>query len=236
MFGVTQSYVESILKVISPTKNHTSIYANSGLILFRSITENLINLSWIYACKDQKNAVIFSIDRLQNTLKFSKRYKDLMIKYDNQRYPTWDLTFGDKQQANDWDEYIDLLKNNIAKEQKKYRLPTNSKLPPIEQRCMQHDNYLKRKGELRQSNSLEILYVTYYPYFSGITHLTVMGLDTFIKKSTDDLSTDSHPEEIEMLAPITYSTYLALLEIFLKKFEVYEKTEMKAYERVAKSM
>jgi hypothetical protein len=91
MFGATQSYVESILKIISPTKRYPSVYANSSLVLFRSITENLINVGWIYACDSQKNAAIFSVDWIQSSLKYANRYKDLMIKYNKDEYPTWDL-------------------------------------------------------------------------------------------------------------------------------------------------
>jgi len=236
MFGATQSYVESILKIISPTKSHTSIYANSGLILFRSITENLINIGWIFACDSQKNAAIFHIDWLQSTLKYSNRYKELMIKYNKTKYPTWDLTFGDKQKADDWDKYIAVLRKNISKEQRRYGLTSNSQLPPIEQRCMQHDDYLRVKGKLNQGNCLEKLYVTYYPYFSGIAHLTSQGLDTFRDRQTDNPSIDSHPKEIEALVPITYTVYFALLEMFLKQFGVYDKVGMKEYRAIAKSM
>ena len=236
MFGATQSYVESILKIISPTKSHTSIYVNSGLVLFRSITENLINIGWIYACNSQKNAAIFHIDWLQSTLKYSNRYKELMIKYNKTKYPTWDLTFGDKQKADDWDKYIAVLKKDISKWQRRYGLTANSHLPPIEQRCMQHDDYLKAKGKLNQGNCLEKLYVTYYPYFSGIAHLTAQGLDTFRDRPTDSPSIDSHPKEIKVLVPITYTVYFALLEMFLKQFGVYDKVGMKEYRKVAKSM
>lgn len=236
MFGATQSYAESILKVISPTQNHTSIYANSGLILFRSITENLINLGWVYACNSQKNAAIFHIDWLQSTLKYSNRYKKLMIKYSKEKYPNWDLTFGDKQKAGDWDAYIVLLKKDINKEQKRYKLLSDSQLPSLEQRCMQHDEYLKAKGKLNQGNCLEKLYVTYYPYFSGIAHLTSQGLDTFRNHLTEEVTIDSQPKEIEALVPVTYCVYFALLEMFLKQFGVYDKANMKEYRKISKSL
>jgi len=234
MFGATQSYSESILKIITPTQNHASIYANSGLILFRSITENLINLSWIYACDSQKNAAIFYIHWLQSTLTYSNKYKALMIKYSKNKYPTWGLTFGDKKKAEDWDEYIVLLKNDIKKLQKRHKLPSDSQLPLIEQRCMQHDDYLKAKGKLNYGNCLEKLYITYYPYFSGIAHLTVQGLDTFRNPLTDDMEIDSHPKEIEALVPVTYCLYFALLEMFLKQFGGYDKIEMKEYRKISK--
>lgn len=234
MMGATQSYAESILKVISPTKNHTSIYANSGLILFRSITENLINISWIYACDTQKNTAIFLIDWLQSTLKYSNRYKDLMTKYRKEKYPDWNLTFGDKEKAEDWNTYIKILKGNIIKEQRRYKLSSDSKLPPIEQRCIQHDDYWIDKGTLKQANGLEKLYVTYYPYFSGIAHLSAQGLDTFRDRLSDDRIIDSNPKEIEALVPVTYVVYFALLELFLKKFGVYDKVSMVKYRKAAK--
>jgi len=236
MFGATQSYAESIFKIMSPTKNHTSIYANSALILLRSITENLINLGWIYACNSQRNAAVFHLDFLQSTLKYAKRYKELMIKYRKEKYPKWDLTFGDKKKADDWDEYIGLLKKVIQKGQKRYKLQPDTQLPPIEQRCIQHDDYLRAKGKLTQGNSLEKLYVTFYPYFSGIAHLTSQGLDTFRNRLTDDMTIDSHPNEIEALVPVTYAVYFAMLEMCLKQFKAYDRVGMKEYRAIAKSM
>ncbi len=150
MMGATQSQAESILKVMNPTQQHTSVYFNSAIILFRSITENYMNLSYLYACDDQKNAAIFHIDWLQSTLKFSNKYKGLMTKY-----PNWDLTFGDKKQATDWDSYIVILKRIIARDQKYYKLPSNSVLLPLEQRCIKHDQYLASKNKLNPGNCLE---------------------------------------------------------------------------------
>lgn len=235
MFGATQSYAESILKIMAPTKSHPSIYANSGMILFRSMNENLINLGWIYACDSQKNAAIFSIDFLQSTLKYANSYKDLMIKYNKNDYPKWNLTFGDKREAQDWDEYIILLKKDIKKEQKRYKLHEHSKLPKLKERCVQHDDYLKAKGKLKQGNSLEKLYVTYYPYFSGIAHLTAQGLDTFRDRFSDNMIIDSPVKEIETLIPVTHFLYFALLEMFLKKFGVYNKVKMKEYRKIVKT-
>jgi hypothetical protein len=101
---------------------------------------------------------------------------------------------------------------------------------------MQHDAYLKSKGELNQGNSLEKLYVTYYPYFSGIAHLTSQGLDTFRDRQTDSPSIDSNPKEIEVLVPIIYAVFFSLLKFFLKKFGVYDRVGMKGYGAIAKSM
>lgn len=236
MFGATQSYAESILKIMAPTKSHTSIYAHSGLIIFRSIFENLINISWIYACDSQKNAAIFHIDFLQSTLKYSNRYRNLMTKYKNNKYSNWDLTFGNKKKPEDWNDFIEELEKAIKKEQRKYCLDVNSKLPPIEQRCMQHDVYWETKNKLKQDNCLEKLYVTYYPYFSGVVHLTAQGLDTFRDRFSDNMSIDSHPNDIEALIPITYTTYFSLLELFLKQFGVYDKNAMRGYRLISKSL
>ncbi len=230
MMGATQSQAESILKVMSPTQQHTSVYYNSAIILFRSITENLMNLSYIYACDDQKNAAIFHIDWLQSILKYSNKYKGLMSKY-----PNWNLVFGDKQQATDWNSYIEVLKKDITTDQKYYKLPNDSELPPLEQRCIKHDQYLTTKNKLNQGNSLEKMYITYYPYFSGIAHLTSEGLNSFRNYRPDgsfSMDIDSSPKEIEAIIPVAYVNYIAILKFFLQKFGVYNRDSFKEYKKI----
>lgn len=227
MMCATQSQAESILKIMAPTQQHTSVYHNSALILLRSITENLMNLSYIYACDTQKNAAIFFIDWVQSTLKYSKRYKELMIKF-----PNWSLTFGDKVKAKDWDSYIEVLEKDIAKYQKRYKLPIHSNLPPLEQRCMQHDKYLKSKNKLKRENSLEKMYVTFYPYFSGIAHLTSSGLNSYRSYRSDrsfSVTIDSDPKEIEAMIPVTYANYFDTLKFFLQRFGIYDRDSFKEY-------
>ncbi|MEI6327372.1 MAG: DUF5677 domain-containing protein [Candidatus Roizmanbacteria bacterium] len=234
MMGATQSEAESIFKIMTPTQLHSSIYFNSAIILFRSITENLMNLSFIYACDSQKNATIFHIDWLQSTLKYSNRYKRLMTKY-----PQWNLVFGDKAKADDWNGYIQILKKVIAKDQKRYKLPNNSELPPLEQRCMQHDQYLSQKNKLNQGNSLEKMYVTYYPYFSGISHLRSSGLNSFRNYQDNgsfSMSIDSSPVDIEAIIPVTYANYLMILRFFLQKFKVYDGEAFREHKRTLKLM
>lgn len=234
MMGATQSEAESILKIMSPTQMHSSIYFNSAIILFRSITENLMNLSYIYACDSQKNAAIFHTDWLQSTLKYSNRYKDLMAKY-----PQWDLVFGDKAKADDWNGYTQILKREITSDQKRYKLPNSSVLPPLEQRCIQHDQYLNQKNKLNQGNSLEKMYVTYYPYFSGISHLTSGGLNSFRDYKDDgsfSISIDSKSADIEAIISVTYANYLMILRFFLQKFNVYNVKDFEKYKKTLKSM
>ncbi len=234
MMGATQSEAESIFKIMSPTQMHSSVYFNSAIVIFRSITENLMNLLYIYACDGQKNAAIFHIDWLQSTLKYSNRYKCLMTKY-----PQWDLVFGDKAKAGDWNGYIQILKTAIAKDQKRYKLSDNSELPRLEQRCIQHDQYLSQKNKLSQGNSLEKMYVTYYPYFSGISHLTSGGLNSFRNYRDDgsfSMSIDSNPADIEAMIPVTYANYLMILRFFLQKFNVYNGKDFREYKKTLKSM
>lgn len=239
MMGATQSQAESILKIMNPTQQQTSVYFNSAIILFRSITENLMNIGYIYACDGQKNAGIFHIDWLQSTLKYSNRYKGLMIKYRKEKYPDWNLAFGDKLKADDWDSYIKLLKKSIAREQRRFKLPSDSELPPLEQRCIQHDDYLKAKDKLNQGNSLEKLYVTYYPYFSGIAHLTSGGLNSFRNYQSDgsfSMDIDSDPKEIEAIIPVSCANYMAILKFFLQRFGVYNREAFKEYNQVLREL
>lgn len=246
MMGATQSYAESILKLITPSQDHPAIYDKSALVLVRSLTENLINISYIHACNTQANAARYWIDFLQDTIKFANRYKSLMIKYPKAQYPDWDLAFGyggtDPRNINkpeDWDKFIKKIERQILSGQKRYKLPPNAKLPDLKKRCIENDDYLKAKGKLNQWNSLERRYITFYPYFSQIAHLTAPGLNTFIKSSADGSITtdiDSPPSEIETIVPITYPLYLSILRFFLKRFDAYNGQEIKKYKDISKNM
>lgn len=233
MTGATQSYTESVLKVMTPTSEHTSVYVNSGIIFLRSVTENLINISFIYACDTQKNAAVFHVDWLQSTIKFANRYKQLMVKY-----PGWNLTFGDKVKASDWESYISYLKKKIQKDQRHFKTPL-TKLPTIEQRCIEHDKYLDSKGRLKEGNSLEKLYVTYYPYFSGIAHLTSGGLNSFrnyLEDGSFNMDIDSNPEDIDVVVLPAYASYLNLLSFFLKRFDIHKGTEIAKFRTKLKEL
>ncbi len=246
MMGATQCYAESILKVVTPVKEHPAIYDKPALSLLRSLTENLMNINYIHACKTQANAARYWIDFLQQTVTFGNSYKALMEKYPKTKYPDWDLTFGyggrDKRNIKkpaDWDKFIRKLNRQIASLQRRYKLPIGSELPKIKERCIECDKFLKAKGKLNQENCLEKLYVTYYPYFSGIAHLTAPGINTFIKTQPDGsirADVDSPAEEIETVIPVTYPLYFGILRFFLQRFDAYDGAAMKKYRLLSKTM
>jgi hypothetical protein len=169
-----------------------------------------------------------------------------MLKYPKAQYSDWDLTFGyggnDPRniiKPTDWDKFIKKLQRQIHSNQKRYKLPANSVLPDIKRRCVESDDSLKAKGKLNQGNCLEKLYVTYYPYFSQIAHLTAPGLNTFIKSTPNGSLTadiDAPATEIETIVPVTYPLYFSILKFFLQRFDVYDSKEMKKYETIFKTM
>lgn len=245
MMGATQSYAESILKMISPTQEHPAIYDKSALVLLRSLTENLINISYIHSCNTQGNAAIYWIHYLQDSVKFAKRHKNLMLKYPQKQYPGWDLSFrfthNDPRNINkptDWDRFIKKLERQILSNQKLYKLSPKSQLPDLKSRCVVSDDYLRAKGKLTSENCLEKLYVNYYPYFSGMAHLTAPGINTFIKSTPDGSLTvdiDAPATEIETIVPPTYPLYLGILRFFLQRFNAYDNGGIKKYEDLSKS-
>lgn len=246
MMGATQSYAESVLKIITSTQEHPAIYDKSALVLVRSLSENLININYIHACDTQANAAIYWIQYLQDAVKFANRYKCLMIKYPKSQYPDWDLTFGfggnnpkNIKKPADWDRFIKKIEKQIRSNQRRYKLAPKSELPDIKKRCVEADDYLKTKGKLNPGNSLEKLYVIYYPYFSGIAHLTAPGLNTFIKSKPDDSLTadvDAPAMEIETIVPITYTLYFVILRFFLQRFNVHDGKSIKKYKDISKTM
>lgn len=225
-----QSYSEGILRLVG-TK---PIYDKAALVLFRSLTEALINLNFIYTGRSQKNAFIFITSSYSDRINFAKKYH---IFWD--KYPTWKLEFESIKKPCDWDEYIFGKLYETLHISKKSKHPVPKKLLSLVDRAIVYDTNLKHKGKLSEKISLEKYYVVYYQYLSQFAHLIIDGLDKFVSFDKNNIASPKiygDWKEMNEVISLTYVIYFVVLRFFLKQFKLFNKSEFKIFENFSKSM
>jgi len=170
--GAIHSFSEAILRLIGSRP----IYDKAAEVLMRSLIELYINLSFILAGKNQKNAFIFIVDSIQDRLDFAQKHRSFW-----KNHPQWNLIFGNKiLQYSDWDIFINAKETELKKLSKKYKFKIPNKIPDIRSRAVIFDNYLKSINKLKEHRSMEKNYILFYKYFSQIAHLSISGIDRFV--------------------------------------------------------
>lgn len=223
MMAATQSYSEAILKLM----DNPPVYDKAAEILYRSLVENLINLSYIYSSRSQEKALIFLAYSIQDNNDFVNKYKNLMIKY-----PKWHYDFAGLTSTSKCDDYINKNCKVLDKYQKKFKIKLPKKLPHINERVLIYDDYLKLGHKFNKKNNLEHSYVLFYKFFSQVAHLTMPGLERFILKKEDGnekIIIDSDEKSIHRILSITYQLYFIFLKFTLQQFKLYKKEELEKY-------
>jgi hypothetical protein len=227
MMAATQSYSEAIFKLLD-----SPVYDKAAEVLYRSITENLINLNYLYSVRSEHNAVIFLAVSLIERNNFSRDYKDIMKKY-----PSWNLEFANNKNETDWDNFI--LKNTqtINEYEKRFGVKLPQKYPDLKTRAIACDTNLKQKGKLKQGNCLELSYVQFYRFFSQISHLSMPGLERFMRFDTlgnSKIVIDGDDKDSLRVLAITYIHYFVILRFTLQILKIYSGEEYKKFSRFAK--
>lgn len=232
-----QSYSEAILKLMKPD----NIYSKAAEILMRSLVEAYINLNYVYSDRTKKNAMLFILESENDKIDFAKKHQTLWKKY-----PKWKLEFGTIKKIEDWNKFFQDKHQLLKKIEKKYDQPL-SKLPNILDRAIAFDKQYKQNKKLPQNiilkrlerKSLEKYYILYYKYFSQIAHLTMPGLEQFIRIDQNGktwIYIDGETVDIERIVPITFIIYMAILAHFLKQFKLYDKSTFEKFKKMSKIM
>ncbi len=230
IMGATQSYSESILELITPP----NVYDKAAEVLFRSLIENQINLDFIFAGRSQRNAKIFLLHSLDDTIDFAQKYKKFMSKY-----PSWNLEFASIKTIADWDKFIATKEKDAIRLKKKNNIPINMVIPDLRSRAVEADSHLNSLKRLKKNSSLEFQYVNFYKFFSQITHLTMPGLERFFQKNKDGSSTlviDGSQDDFERIGTVSFAVYCSILRFFLIHYKAYNHLEFKKYKDFIKSI
>ena len=225
-----QSYSESIFKLLKDEP----YFDKASEVIFRSLVETFININYVYAGRNQRNAFVFIIDSIKEQIDFAEKHKSFWNKY-----PKWNLTFGHINSTSDWDKFINDKELEIQKILKRYKYKIPKKIPDIRGRAIVFDEYLKKKKKFSERKSLEKYYVLYYKFFSQIAHLNISGLNRFFvtdENNQQRLSIDGSPDDSERVIAITYQIYFVLLRFFAKEFKLYKKDDFMRFEEFSKSI
>ncbi len=231
MMGASQSYSESILKLMgsSPT------YEKPGESLLRSQFEIWLNIRFIYSSRSEDKARLFLSDLIMQSNEFAKRHKRLWDKY-----PTWNMEFGTIKKAGDWEIFIKENSELLSKDRKRYKDKNVNKLPTLFDRTIAIDAHLKKIGKFSENNSAEKFYTLFYPYFSDSVHSTMPGLTRYMRGPASArepfLDIDSKPDDAERILAVSYICYCATLQIFLQIYNAYNPTEFTRFNKYSKSL
>lgn len=225
----TQSYSEAIRKLITPPV----IYDKAAEVLFRSLSEALINLHYVFKERTEVNALVFMTDSILDTIDFSEKYKKFSLDH-----PTWKLTFAGLKTVQDWQNQIDELnrQKDLISIKTKKKIP--KEIPTLRNRAISADLFLTKKGKLKRSNSIEYVYISYYKFFSQIAHLTMPGLERFMKdvNGKQVIVVDGTTSDLERLAVMTYIIYHTILRFCLQQFDLFNRNEYQKYKDYAKAI
>lgn len=172
MMGATQSYSESIMKLMSAEP----VYDKPGESLLRSQLEIWLNIRYIYSSRSEDNARLFLSDLVMESITFAKRHKALWNKY-----PNWNLEFGTMKTATDWDKFISDNTDLLKKYRKRYKDKHVMKLPNLYDRTIAIDKYLEKLGTLSEKTSAEKYYTLFYQFFSESAHANMPGLQRYMR-------------------------------------------------------
>lgn len=220
MTGVVQSYSGSILSLL---KNGQT---NGAEVLLRPIVETFINLNYIFIFRSERNALRFIFDDEYDRRKLGNKIKKFL-----ENHSSYKTNFDHMETPADWEKYIKERNKALKKlntiNKRKYHEELKE-LPSLYDRAVAVDkDTLTRTGKLK--NSLEWWYITMYWLFSGITHVTPRGMNSFIKKEDNGgytFITDGKLESVERIAVTTFSLYYQFLRLMAKQFKLFPLSEL----------
>jgi hypothetical protein len=231
MMGATQSYAESILKLMSSEP----VYEKPGESLLRSQLEICLNIRFIYSSRSEDKSRLFLSDLVMELVTFARKHKTLW-----EKYPKWNLEFGTIKKLDDWNKFISDNTDLLKKYRKEYKDKQVMKLPSLYDRTIAIDKHLEKIGTLSENTSAEKYYTLFYPYFSQSTHANMSGLQRYMRGTTASpepfIDIDSKPEDAERVLAISYMSYFDVLHFFLQVFNAYKENEYKRFKQYAKEM
>lgn len=211
--AATQHCSGAILKLTKPP----NIYDQASEILIRTLIENLINTTYIFSIRGNKNLENFALNSDISFKSFLKKYVALMKKY-----PQWNIKLLNQYSINDLEKKAKELNQEIALyKQKGFKENT------LIDRVIIIDKELSRQKILNQNNSLEYYYIQFYKYYSDPSHLSIDGLSRF--KKDNSFYINGKLNDLDRIIPIAHSLYFETLKLFAQKFQIYSRIEFSKY-------
>lgn len=229
MFGIVQRISDGILCLLRQSR------IGSAEILLRTILETYINLRYIYAVNNQKNAIKFLLEDTYENIEYGNRMIDF-IKHCEEN----DINIKGMLSDHNWQGFLDIKNDELVYLRKKYKRYGNKRLPDLRERASIVDREFKKQKGFYSSNSLEWWYLQLYPYFSDLIHANARGLNNLYEKDENgeyfiDITGEKKLNDgLIRISVTTYILYLDFLEIYVSQFGIKKPKDFANYKKIAK--
>lgn len=223
-FAAVNNYAEAIFKLCLDMRPHPAI------VILRSIVESFINTAYILTHNSDKRAVLFVMEDSYYRNGLANEIINFLNKhpqFENGRFNRKTLNEGITKTSEEIDFYKKRFKLNF-KNKRDFESNYHSKL--IE-RAKAVDRRIKNPN-------FEHTYILVYRYFSEYGHLSMRGLDHFIKK---DIVNGNHEimagqdNEVDHIISMTYTMYLFFLSQLKKRKMLSSKFPLQKFDGYWKS-
>lgn len=212
LIGAIHYYTESILILAKYEKLFT------GETLLRSLFEGFLNLKYILLEENEKNAIKYAVNDFEARKVFTEKWRRFI-----EVNPKCDSYFTELSTLEKCDEFIKRMEKNIAEIEKKFKV--SKKLPDLRGMAKAIDKKIK-------DFHFEFMYLTFYDYLSGISHVSSKGLKNFFTPHENGFIFcigRNDLQEINKLLIATYEFYLKTLVILSDNFKELSKEELNPY-------
>jgi len=219
-FGAIHNYTESIYILCKNSRPH------SATVLMRSVFEAFINVLYLTNTNSNLKIAKYTISDFEERIKVINQFKRFVAKY-----PDWENKYQMTNLKN-LDSLIDRNKKHkeaIERGNKFYKTTTIES--DLRKRAEAYDKKVKGNGVW------EFNYILIYKYFSTYTHLTVTGIENFVKQEDDKTLFDiGQSEGVKEHLITTYSIYIALLYNIKKRKFIPGNIDLNKFIRQLKQM
>lgn len=203
-FAVVNSYSEAIFKLCSDLRPFP---AN---VLLRSIIESFINTAYILTHNSDKRALLFSLDDSYYRKGLGNEIITFLKKYPKFQKENFNIEIFE-QGLNKIDEEIEMYKSKfglVFSNKKEFERA----YPSLIERAKAVDRRIGKPN-------FEHTYILVYRYLSEFGHLSMRGLDHFIKRDSGgnhEILASQH-SDVDPVISMTYTIYLFFLDQLKKR-------------------
>lgn len=217
-FGAIHNYSDSIYILCKNSKPH------SAIVLLRSILEAFINMVYFVNTNSNLKIAKYAIDDLKNNGRTLKQFKNFIAKY-----PTYKNKYSMTTESN-IDSLIIKNQNLVQAFEAGNKFYRSTKIEPdLRKRAEAYDKKVNKPGEL------ELDYLLVYKYFCSFAHISVSGLNNFVKETSSGLKFDiTKAKDTEPTLVTTFMIYVTMLNYLKKRRYIPQKIKLTKFNKQIK--
>lgn len=219
-FAAVNNYVEAIFKLCLDMRPH------SAIVILRSIVEAFINTAYILTHNSDKRAVLFSMEDSYNRNGLANEIIIFLNKH-----PQFEK---DSFNRETFKEGLIKTTEEIEFYKKRFKLNYKNKKDFEKQYHVKLLERAKAVDRRIRKPDFEHTYILVYRYFSEFGHLSMRGLDHFIKKDVIQGNHEimaSQDNEVDHIISTTYTMYLFFLNELKKRKMLNKEFPIKRFNK-----